>query len=102
MPKNQVIGLQTLRLHGKAVSNPVLSRPRENIFTEDEWNFLRGLDTQELLRRYQQGANLISLIKNPSILNLRREDVDKIISNLRYQMDAIMSIIRQKKDNTEE
>jgi hypothetical protein len=103
MPEHQVIGLRTIDLSGRAARTPSVSRPRENIVTEDEWNFLLGLDTMELFRRHQQGANLISLISNPSILNgiddvNSKTDWEMVISNLQYQMDAIMSIIKTRKN----
>lgn len=100
MPDNVVVGLKSLSLKGTVPSKeryvPMLNRTPENIFTEDEIRFLNSLPTPELWRRYCQGENLINLWNSPSVLNVTRGESSKMVSNMKYQMDYIMSIIEKR------
>ena len=99
-PKHQVIKLKTLTFHG-SVSAPI--RPvKKRVFTEDEWRFLNTLETVDLLGRIEQGAHLLRLLYNPRMLNMTQKEAAKISSNLRYQMDAIWSIINTKNKETDD
>lgn len=99
MPEDVVVGLNSLSLRGKSSKMgyvPILERSPERIFTEDEIKFLHSLSTEDLWRRYRQGEFLVSLFPSPDIMNMTKLDISKVASNLRYQMDVIMSIIRKR------
>lgn len=94
-PKAQVVGLKTLDMRAQVPGfKSVPQRPhKKRVFTEDEWSFLNGLPTQELYWRIGQGRRLIGLLYRPEMLNMTRREADRISSNLRYQIEAIESII---------
>lgn len=97
MPENVVIGLKTLRIHGHRVSLQSSSTPiqpaKRRVFTEDEWNFLNSLPSSDLARRIRQGEFLIRLLHSPQMMNTTQKEADRLSSNLKYQIEAIQSII---------
>lgn len=99
MPDDVVIGLKSVSLKGsigKPGYTPIMQRSPDRIFTEDEQNYLKSLPTEVLWTKYNQGANLVKIWSSESIINLTRGESAKMASNMRYQMDFIMSIIRKR------
>lgn len=99
-PIDQVVGLQTLTLSGRAIgaSVPMLARTPENVFTPDEWVILRSLDSLDLFLRYQNGARFLALLAHPSIGNLTDLDRGRLSSLYRYQMEGIKRLIADRPD----
>lgn len=101
-PANQVIGLRTLTLRGRAVSTgPVLVDTavrafKRRVFTDEQWAYLNQQSTADLEHRIQQGNLLIGMLSRPEMMNMVKGEADRISSNLRYQQDAIRQIISSR------
>lgn len=96
-----VIGLRTLELVSTTpsfVSTPQRA-DKKRVFTEDEWKYLNSLPTEELEHRIAYGNTLICMMYRPELLNMTSKQADALSSNLRYQQDAIRSIIAHRKEN---
>lgn len=92
-----IIRLKTLDLQA-AISTP---RPayKRRVFSDQEWQYLNNLPTIELIRRVGWGQYLINLLHNPAILNITPAEGDKLSSNLKYQIEAINHIIKERTEN---
>lgn len=100
-PPAQVIGLNTLKLSGTAVmASKVVSVPypasKKRVFTDEQWQFLNTLSNQELFGRIGQGYHLIGLLYRPEMLNMNGPKADMVSSNLRFQIDAIWTILEAR------
>lgn len=96
--KDQIIGLKTLDLRSslpKLIDTP-LKASKKRVFTEDEWEFLNTRPTKELWFRIRRGDFLIRLLHSPEMLNMTPAQASMISSNLRFQQDAIMEIIKSR------
>lgn len=100
MSSSQIVGLKTLNIKSNLssfTSNQI--RPiKKRVFTEDEINFLNTRAVNDLETRIQRGNMIISLLYNPSMLNMTQSQADMISSNLRYQIDTIREIIRSRQN----
>jgi len=98
MPKNQVVGLSTLRMNSSVpgfVSTEI--RPlKKRVFTEDEINYLNTRSINDLRRRIETGRQLIGLLHRPDMLNMTQAHAAAISSNLKYQIETIQAIVDKK------
>lgn len=101
-PPAQVVGLRTLTLRGTAPpSGPALfsghQQPsKKRVFTDAEWAKLLVEDTPGLVRRILQGDYLIKLLHRPEMMNMTARHSATVASNLKYQQEAIASIIKAR------
>lgn len=90
--ENQTVGLKTLIIKESITSFP--HRPqKKRVFTDEEWAFLNSRTNEDLYGRIEQGNRLIELLGSPQILNMVKGEANYLSSNLRYQQDAIGSIL---------
>lgn len=102
-PAPQVVGLNTLFLHGSvplAVNNSPKRPFMKHVFTEDEWSFLNTRSNKDLIKRIAKGDLLISLLHRPEMMNMVPNEASRISSNLLYQQDAIRSILKSRVSNS--
>lgn len=98
-PKDQIVGLKSLRLNAAAVSYiPRMASTPEKVFTPDEWAALKCLDSLELFLKYQNGARTIAVLEHPSIINLTRGERGQLSSIYRYWMEGIKKLIEERDD----
>lgn len=99
MPEDVIVGLKSLNLRGESGKMgyvPMMKRPHNQIFTEDELAKLRSLSTAELLVKHNQGAWLVGIWTSDSVINLTNGESARMASKMRYQMEVIMSIIKKR------
>lgn len=110
-PPPVVIGLNTLTMQSQVVSTgprkvSAPQRPhKKRVFTEDEWRFLHTRTDEDLYRRIFRGDQLIQMISTPAMaesLGMRPQEANRLISNLKFQQDAIREIIRKRADGPKE
>ncbi len=105
MAKAQIIGLKTLKLQsdvqrtGMDAISTAIRAHKKRVFTENEWEFLNSLPDNELVWRIEKGDMLIGLLHRPEMMNMNPKEANKISSNLKYQQDAIRSILTNRSKN---
>jgi len=99
--QSQIVGLRTLDMVGStalATQSTQLRPIKKRVFTDEEWRFLNTLTDEDLLGRIGQGDQLIELLHNPAMMNMVPKEAGKVSSNLRFQQDAIRSILASRKE----
>ena len=98
-PDAQVVGLNTLFLSGavpQASRNMPIRPMQKRVFTDDQWVFLQTRTDEDLRARIDKGNMLIAILHRPEMMNMVPKEANRISSNLRYQQDAIRSILKSR------
>jgi hypothetical protein len=101
-PEAQTVGLQTLDIRGTVAlksQHTAIRANKKRVFTDDEWAFLNSRTDEDLMGRVKQGDNLIALLHSPQMMNIVPGEAPRVASNLRYQQDAILSILKSRKSS---